>query len=360
MPRLQSSSNVYLDTPDQHATNWNSRMNTNIKARVDAVNELGRSTLEWYHQQSKIRKIIIIFLITIGFVFFILVLIFHNRLIKQLVVISDKLEKLRYGRLLLFSLVFIVGFPPLIGFTPLSMLTGMVYGFPNGWFLLASASISGSLCSFIVFRYILQEQARKFMNYHEMFRAFAEILRDDSSLFLLILIRLCPLPYSLSNGALAAIPELPTLTYLLASVITSPKFLIHIFVGYKLKELGDISKSKSTKIIDMLSIIMAGVAASLTTYFIYNKMKRKLRSYHSSNGPNQERYEQMIFGNFDDDLESGNNVELNSADYDVDNFIIEDDGDILNPDESSPPSHSPDKMSTDPVDPSSKKNSSLA
>ena len=34
----------------------------------------------------------------------------------------------------------------------------------------------------------------------------------------------------------------------------------------------------------------------------------------------------MVFGNFEDDLELGSNeIELNSADFDADNFIIEDD-----------------------------------
>ena len=38
------------------------------------------------------------------------------------------------------------------------------------------------------------------------------------------------------------------------------------------------------------------------------------------------RDDAIIFGNFED-IESANNVELNSADYDEDNFIIEDEDD---------------------------------
>ncbi|KSA00586.1 uncharacterized protein AC631_03631 [Debaryomyces fabryi] len=50
-------------------------------------------------------------------------------------------------------------------------------------------------------------------------------------------------------------------------------------------------------------------------------MQRKLEFYHQRGII--PRDDAMIFGNFED-IESANNVELNSADYDADNFIIED------------------------------------
>lgn len=254
-----------------------------------------------------------------------LVVIFHRYVIGLLVEFSDYLNKLKYGQLLLFTLVFFVGFPPLIGYSALSMLCGMVYGFPGGWPLLASATVAGSLASFLVYRYFLRNQAERLIQRNEKFRAFAEILKEDTSLFLLILLRLCPLPYSLSNGALAAIPNLPVSTYFLASVVTSPKAFIHVFVGHTIKNLGDAKRPASAKIIDAVSIIVTGVALSLASYIIYNKMQQKLDSYNHVQS--REGHDLMIFGNFEDDLESGPTVELDPGDFDDDNFIIEDEED---------------------------------
>lgn len=287
---------------------------------MDSLTGLRDRYAAWYEQQSPRKKALLvvggIFCIIIG----ILLLLFHNFFLELLVGLSDSWDQLRFGKVILWTLIFFVGFPPLLGFTPLAMLCGMTYGFPYGWPLLASASVLGSLASFLVFRHILHNQAKKLVQLSEQFRAFSEILREDASLFLLILLRLCPLPYSLSNGALAAIPELPTLTYFLASLITSPKMLIHVFVGHTMKTLADSTRSTSAKIIDVISVLLTGSSLLLASYIIYNKMQKKVISYHQ-----HPRSDEMIFGNFNDDIESGQNLELASTDFDDDNFIITDD-----------------------------------
>lgn len=254
----------------------------------------------------------------------ILALIFHKLVIESLVDTSNYLESLKYGHILLFALVFCVGFPPLIGYSALSMLCGMVFGFPGGWPLLASATILGSLASFLVFRFFLQNRAEQMVQHNEKFRAFAEILKEDASLLILVLIRLCPLPYSLSNGALAAIPNLPVTTYVMASVITSPKMFVHIFVGSTIKHLGDEKRPFSAKVMDVISILIAGIALSLASFIIYYRMQRKLKSYQQGRGTN---YEELIFGNFNDDLELDPNMELAASDFDEDNFVIGDEDD---------------------------------
>lgn len=305
-------------------------INRFILEKREFVVNLGNNSIEWYKQQSKIKKGLIILFFILAILALVTVLIFHKKLIYYMKELSDKWYNLRFGKLILFLLIFFVGFPPLIGFSSLSMLAGMIYGFPNGWPILASASVLGSFCSFIIFRYLLKNQAKVLVSSNEMFRAFSEILREDHSLFLLILIRMGPLPYSLSNGALAAIPELPAMTYFLASLITSPKLLIHVFIGYKMKELGDEKRSSSTKLIDLLTMLLTSLTSALLAYLIYVRMQRKLESYRESHGPNtQEGYDRIVFGNFDDDIELGNEVELTTADYDEDNFIIEDEEDLM-------------------------------
>jgi uncharacterized membrane protein YdjX (TVP38/TMEM64 family) len=290
--------------------------------KIRMFNDISLHLLQWYRRQSKAKQTLVIIGLGVIFVVFLVAIWFRAYLVALMVKLSDDWKEFTFGKLILFALIFMVGFPPILGFSALSMLCGMVYGFPYGWPLLASASVSGSFCSFILFRYILHERAVHLINGNENFRAFSEILRDDNSLFLLCLIRLCPLPYSLSNGALAAIPELSALTYFLASVLTSPKLFIHLFVGYKIKELGDDTKSHTSKVVDIVSILITAIAASITTYIIYSKMQRKLQIYHLQQN-NEENYEAMIFGNFDDDVESGN-IELNSREFDVDNVMIDD------------------------------------
>lgn len=318
MPRLRSLSEAAM------SSNMATRAREFALTQMAAVSDIQNQFNDWYRSQSKFKQIVLaiggLIAVTVG----VLVLIFHKYVIQTLVEVSDYWNKLKYGQLILFTLIFFVGFPPLIGYSALLMLCGMIYGFPGGWPLLASATVLGSLASFLVYRFLLRNQAEHMVQRHEKFRAFAEILKEDASLFLLILLRLCPLPYSLSNGALAAIPNLPVLTYFIASVIVSPKAFIHVFVGHSIKNLGDAERPTLAKIIDVVSILVTGCALSLASYIIYSRMQRKLDSYHHVQ-ESGEGLDTMIFGNFDDDLESGATVELDSAQFDDDNFIIEDD-----------------------------------
>lgn len=293
--------------------------------------------VDWYKQQTTTKKVLIAILAIVGVAGVVLLALFHVYIIKFLIWLSDKWEGLAFGQLLLFTLVFFVGFPPLLGFSSLSILSGMVYGLLSGWILLAVASISGSFCSFLVFRYLLRALAEGLLKSNEKFRAFAEILKEDQSLLLLILIRLCPLPYSLSNGALASIPELAPTTYLMASVITCPKLFIHVFIGRQLKDIGDETNTTARRVFDGISLLITALASAATTYIIYLKMQQRLEKYHQANPSYSEadNYNEMIFGNFDDD-ESGNNLELDSAEFDADNFIIDDE------DPPNPPSKSPE------------------
>lgn len=314
--------------PGPSSGNLLSRFNNMITTQNGALRDIQTRLNQWYLSHSPVQRV----LLAIGglavSVLGVLVLIFHKFVISSLVEISNYLENLRYGHLILFVLVFFVGFPPLIGYSALSMLCGMVFGFPGGWPLLASATILGSLASFLVFRFLFQHRAEQLVQHNEKFRAFAEILKEDASLLILVLIRLCPLPYSLSNGALAAIPNLSVLTYVLASVITSPKMFVHIFVGSTIKHLGDEERPFSAKVIDVISILITGCALSLASYIIYKKMQRKLESYHNGRDSN---YDELVFGNFNDDLELDPNVELEAGDFDEDNFIIGDDDEDLFP-----------------------------
>lgn len=279
---------------------------------------------DWYSRLNARQRLLVNVGVIAGSIAGVFIVILHRQLIGLLVELLDWVYSLgTLGGVILWLLVFGVGFPPLIGFSALSMLCGMVYGFPKAWPLLASASVLGSVASFVTFKYLLYERSVRLVQLSDKFRAFLEILTDESEngggLLILILLRLCPLPYSLSNGALALIPNLSIATFVLASVITSPKMFIHIFVGWKIKELGDNSRSGGSKIVDLISILITMFAASAVTYVIYYKMQIKLAGYHEERMNSNNINDDLIFGNFDDE-----NL------YDMDNFIIDDEIEVDN------------------------------
>ena len=91
------------------------------------------------------------------------------------------------------------------------------------------------------------------------------------------MIRLCPLPYSFSNGAISTIPTVTWQSFMFATAIVSPKLLLHVFVGAKLGELaekGDEMDAK-TKAISYVSIVIGLVAGAVTGWVIYQQTKKR-------------------------------------------------------------------------------------
>jgi hypothetical protein len=108
------------------------------------------------------------------------------------------------------------------------------------------------------------------------FAALALTLKHDG-LKLLIMIRMCPLPYSLTNGAIATFPTVHWLSFALANLIVSPKLMLHIFIGSQLEKIAESGGKMDprTKAISYLSIAIGAVAGIATGWFMYKKTQER-------------------------------------------------------------------------------------
>jgi hypothetical protein len=108
------------------------------------------------------------------------------------------------------------------------------------------------------------------------FEALALTLKHDG-LKLLVMIRMCPLPYSLSNGAVATFPTVHWSSFALATAIVSPKLMLHIFIGSQLEKIAESGgkMDAKTKAISYLSIAIGAIAGIATGYFMYHKTKQR-------------------------------------------------------------------------------------
>jgi len=141
----------------------------------------------------------------------------------------------------------------------------------------ATANVIGSLCSFIACRTVLLKYVQKRIANDPRFTALSLVLKHDG-LKLLIMIRLCPLPYSLSNGAMSSIPTVYPTIFALATAIASPKLLIHVFIGSRFSAIGRENKSDTTsKIVNWTSIIFGMVFGAVTGWLIYQRTSARAR-----------------------------------------------------------------------------------
>lgn len=172
-------------------------------------------------------------------------------------------------------MTFAVSFPPMIGYSTCVTIAGFVFGM-KGWLIVSTATVVGSTSAFIVSRGVLRSFVSRLAERNKQFAALSLVLKHDG-LKLLIMIRLCPLPYSLSNGAISTIPTVTWQNFAIATAIASPRLLLGVFVGSRLGDLaenGDKMDTK-TKIVSYVSIIIGVCAGIGTGYWVYARTKAR-------------------------------------------------------------------------------------
>lgn len=266
--------NQYRERAASSTFSLNSAANNSGWKRVYQDAKMAAQTLtakgwKFYFSLSTAKRVVLVMISLLLFIAVIMFIIFREKVFELLLGFAEAWKSLESGPYIMFLLITIVSFPPLIGYSTLGSLCGMMYGFPGGWPILASATLFGSTCSFLTFRYLLSGFAARLAQSNKKFAALTKALEHDN-FTLLSMIRLCPLPYSLSNGGLASISTVSVKSFFLATVVTSPKLFIHVFVGDRLAKLGK-EKDTATKIVDIISILATSVFSVVTAYTIYTR-----------------------------------------------------------------------------------------
>ncbi|SCU85574.1 LAFA_0D16468g1_1 [Lachancea sp. 'fantastica'] len=231
--------------------------------------------LEWYRNLPLWKKIAVFLAALAQLTLSILGLVYHDRILKTMVTASSELRSRWYTPLVFISLVFLVSFPPLIGFSMLSIMVGIIYGISfTGWITLFIGSVGGSIAAFVLFKTLLRSQAERLVHANAKFEALTSILQDNDSYLMIAMIRLCPFPYSFTNGAIAGIYGVTLRNFSLGSVLTCPKLFMYLFLGSRLKRLGE-DGTASSRIIDILGILATGLILVLTTWILYSRARKR-------------------------------------------------------------------------------------
>jgi uncharacterized membrane protein YdjX (TVP38/TMEM64 family) len=231
-----------------------------------------------FRKLTRLQQILLMVAGVVCLVLAILFLIFSERIFGALAPVAKKWRDLPGGWAILWALTFICAFPPLIGYSTAVTVTGFVYGFPNGWFIVSTATVMGSLASFLASRTVLAKYVQRLVGGDKRFEALALTLKRDG-LKILCMIRFCPLPYSLSNAAMSTFPTVHPLSFALATLIASPKLLIHVFIGSRLADIAERggTMDMSTRIVNYSSIIFGVTLGGIVGFVIYRKTMKRAR-----------------------------------------------------------------------------------
>ncbi|ODV91308.1 hypothetical protein CANCADRAFT_19451, partial [Tortispora caseinolytica NRRL Y-17796] len=175
---------------------------------------------------------------------------------------------------LMIAILMVVSCPPVLGYATSCTLCGVVYGVFKGWFVAAIGSIIGAAVTFLLYRFLLRDFAERLLQSNKKFKAFNRTLEYDG-LFLLFLIRLCPLPFSVSNAALSAISSVSFKNFILASIMASPKIFSYTFSGAELEAIGE-NTSASSKFIHVMYIVLNIIITLSVAYYIYQRTMKRI------------------------------------------------------------------------------------
>jgi len=100
---------------------------------MDNYDKLNRRVFDQYNKLSPIQKVLFFIGSLVLAVGGILFLVYGEWLFGRLLPVAKKWRDITAGWLILWALIFLVSFPPLIGYSSLLTIAGFVYGFPNGY-----------------------------------------------------------------------------------------------------------------------------------------------------------------------------------------------------------------------------------
>jgi len=138
--------------------------------------------------------------------------------------------------------------------------------------MVSTGTILGSTSAFLACRYYFRDFAQRMVATDKRFAALSLTLKHDG-LKLLCMIRLCPLPYSISNGAISTFPTVSPWAFMFATALATPKLMIHIFVGTRLRMLAEEGRKMDTKtkLINYGSLIFGVTLGVVTGWLIYKR-----------------------------------------------------------------------------------------
>ena len=236
---------------------------------------------------SLLQKILAIVAFLTAAVFGILFLVYNEKIFAWLAPLAIRWKNTTGGWIILWIVTFIVALPPLIGYSTCATIAGFVYGVGEGWLILASATVAGSTFSFFVSRTLLRKYVERLVANDKRFAALTLTLKHDG-LRLLVMIRLCPLPYSLSNGAMSTFPTVHPAMYALATAIITPKLLVHVFIGSRLAAIAKSGEKMTagTRAINYVSIAVGVTVGAVTGWYIYQKTMARARQLEEEEANN--------------------------------------------------------------------------
>ncbi|KAM0793469.1 hypothetical protein ACM66B_000911 [Microbotryomycetes sp. NB124-2] len=278
---------------------------------MDAVRQWNDRLQRWWDEQPQSHKIALLAWSTIQILVFLVALwIGPVRMFEILAEWADGLREMKLGWLLLLMTIIITSVPPLLGYGTAQTLCGFAFGVIKGWLLGAAGCLLGGCFAFVLTRRLIEYYA-PLLKSNTHFQALSKAVRHKG-LPLIVLIRLCPLPFPYSNTFFASIDSVSLFQFFIATLAITPKLLLHAWIGQRMYLFADPTSRHSmdpaTKKLNACMIVGGSILGLGTSWYLYKVTMRFVEE------ANALEVQDGLDGGYED-LESGRLME------DVDEFL---------------------------------------
>lgn len=265
---------------------------------------------------SSLQKLLVVIGLVFGIAFFVVAVILNKKIIalnknvlSWLVATAKKRRENWWGWLIPWLGIIILSFPPLIGHGSFITLAGLMYGVPRGFLIAVTGNTVGALGVFLVCNSFMKGYMSRRIAKDKRFAAFSLVLKHDG-LKLLCMIRLCPLPYSFSNGAMATFPTVNWINFTLAPVVVSPMLFFPVFVGSRLGKLAEAEDMKTwVKAVNYFSILFSFTIGTATGILVYRQTKARAAELETEERETTQDPDSLSLAEYTDDFEDAEEIE---------------------------------------------------
>ncbi|KAL7341034.1 hypothetical protein BJY59DRAFT_122309 [Rhodotorula toruloides] len=232
--------------------------------------DIGENAVERYHRLGWTGKLV--FWLWIGLYLFagiVMLVIGPNKVFAWFASLADKIRSLSYAWAVFLGLAIVLSFPPMIGFGTAQTLVGFALSLWPGFLVSAASCLLGSALAFLLIR-LFDSSISRFPAFQALSQAVA-----SKGLLLIVLLRLCPLPFSYSNASFASIEAVTLTRFILGTwrSILLPKVFLYVFIGDRMYKFAD-PKSRGemdtlSKWLNAASIGISAIVAVGASYYVY-------------------------------------------------------------------------------------------
>ncbi|KAI9246541.1 hypothetical protein EDC94DRAFT_664903 [Helicostylum pulchrum] len=196
---------------------------------------------------------------------------------------SVELRTKAYSSILLSCLIILTSIPPMLGFTFATTLTGFIYGFPSGIVPAVSGAFFGAMIAFgLIRKYNFTQFIKLSTSKQEKYLAIQEAI-EQGGFKMMMLIRLSPIPWPITNMLLSILPTITTKQFILSALISSFKVMLEVWIGSQLADISNPDLPPSAHRIAMMMMGCGVFILAAVAWWLYRLTMQKVEVNRKNN-----------------------------------------------------------------------------